>query len=200
MDGPFAPPAPADGMVARASDAQHGAALRDVERASRYFRFREFAVSASHPELVVPVPEGLRPTVRRLATELDKVREHAGVAILVLSGLRSLALNKAVGGSPTSQHTVGEASDITVLNRDATRFVVRLAEWLLEEARSGRFTLGQVIVYPKRGFLHVALPSRRFPHLTVCVHEGPYQYEPASSLGEYRAMMAKLGHLPLLAA
>ncbi|MFI3320888.1 MAG: D-Ala-D-Ala carboxypeptidase family metallohydrolase [Rikenellaceae bacterium] len=44
---------------------------------------------------------------------LDPVREAWGAPITVNSGYRSLALNSAVGGVATSQHTKGQAVDIT---------------------------------------------------------------------------------------
>lgn len=42
----------------------------------------------------------------------EKVREHFKVPIYVSSGYRSAELNRAVGGSTTSQHSKGEAIDI----------------------------------------------------------------------------------------
>ena len=45
---------------------------------------------------------------------LDPIREQWGAAIYVTSGFRSIALNKAVGGVPTSQHLGGYAADLTV--------------------------------------------------------------------------------------
>jgi hypothetical protein len=46
----------------------------------------------------------------------QKVREHFGEPIRLSSGYRSLALNKAVGGSKSSQHVTGEALDIQGTN------------------------------------------------------------------------------------
>lgn len=43
---------------------------------------------------------------------LDPLREKFGKPIIVNSGFRCPALNKAVGGAATSQHTKGEAADI----------------------------------------------------------------------------------------
>ena len=40
------------------------------------------------------------------------IREHFAVPIHISSGYRSAALNKAIGGSATSQHCTGEAIDI----------------------------------------------------------------------------------------
>lgn len=43
---------------------------------------------------------------------LDPLREKFGQPIIVNSGFRCPALNRAVGGAATSQHTKGEAADI----------------------------------------------------------------------------------------
>lgn len=48
---------------------------------------------------------------------LDPLREAWCAPIHVNSGYRCAALNKAVGGVPTSQHILGEAADITVGTR-----------------------------------------------------------------------------------
>ena len=45
---------------------------------------------------------------------LEPIRVHLGVPIRVSSGYRCKALNKLVGGSPTSQHVVGEAADLNL--------------------------------------------------------------------------------------
>ena len=44
---------------------------------------------------------------------LDKARETLGMPIKVTSGFRSVELNKKVGGAANSQHTKGEAADLT---------------------------------------------------------------------------------------
>lgn len=45
------------------------------------------------------------------------IREHFAKPIFISSGYRSSALNKAIGGSPTSQHSKGEAIDIDMDHR-----------------------------------------------------------------------------------
>lgn len=45
------------------------------------------------------------------------IREHFGCPIFVSSGYRSDALNEAIGGSKTSQHSKGEAIDIDMDHR-----------------------------------------------------------------------------------
>jgi hypothetical protein len=43
---------------------------------------------------------------------LEKVRLQLGRPVIVTSGYRSLAVNRAVGGVKTSDHTTGQAADI----------------------------------------------------------------------------------------
>lgn len=45
---------------------------------------------------------------------LEKIRVHYKKPVIVTSGFRSDKLNKAIGGSTTSQHSHGEAADFTV--------------------------------------------------------------------------------------
>ncbi|SDQ53461.1 Peptidase M15 [Pseudomonas sp. UC 17F4] len=52
--------------------------------------------------------------LQRLCTVLEEVRRLVGRPIRVSSGYRSQALNKAIGGSPRSAHTLGLAVDINV--------------------------------------------------------------------------------------
>jgi hypothetical protein len=50
---------------------------------------------------------------KKLAEHIfEPIRKHFGKPIIISSGYRSEALNKAIGGSLTSQHCKGEAIDI----------------------------------------------------------------------------------------
>lgn len=49
-----------------------------------------------------------------LGCELDKLRLFIGRPIRVSGGFRDEATNRRVGGSPTSQHLLGQAADIQV--------------------------------------------------------------------------------------
>ena len=46
------------------------------------------------------------------------IREHFDTPIYISSGFRSEALNEAIGGSKTSQHSKGEAIDIDMDHRN----------------------------------------------------------------------------------
>jgi len=50
--------------------------------------------------------------MRHVAELFEQIREHFGIPIGISSFYRSPALNKAVGGASSSQHTRGEAIDI----------------------------------------------------------------------------------------
>ena len=61
---------------------------------------------------------------------LDPLREAWGGPIRVNSGYRCRELNKAVGGTPSSQHQRGEAADITVGSRSGNRRLLSLIKQL----------------------------------------------------------------------
>ena len=54
---------------------------------------------------------------------LDPLREWYGKPIVVNSGYRCLALNKAVGGATTSQHMSGQAADIDTGDRQRNKLL-----------------------------------------------------------------------------
>jgi hypothetical protein len=60
----------------------------------------------------MPTPEHIA-NFKKLAENIfQPIRKHFGKPIHISSGYRSDALNKAIGGSKTSQHCKGEAIDI----------------------------------------------------------------------------------------
>lgn len=61
-----------------------------------------------------PPPAVIKNLERLCRNVLEPVREHYGAPVIVTSGYRSPALNSAIGGSGTSQHSQGEAADFTV--------------------------------------------------------------------------------------
>jgi zinc D-Ala-D-Ala carboxypeptidase len=61
---------------------------------------------------------------------LNPLREKFGKPIRITSGFRSPELNKAVGGKPTSQHTKGEAVDITAINKADNKELFELCKTL----------------------------------------------------------------------
>lgn len=82
---------------------------------------------------------------------LEPLREQFG-PIIIRSGFRSEAVNKKVGGVPSSQHRQGEAADFVCLNSDRTK-LAEIAEWALEN-----LPLDQVILEP--GWVHISYGPR----------------------------------------
>ena len=85
---------------------------------STHFHLREFQCKDGSYQVVLK---------RDLLDKLQRLRDLAGLPVIVTSGYRNAAYNLKVGGSPTSRHLRGEAADIRVpgLNPDQ---VAQLAE------------------------------------------------------------------------
>ncbi len=83
------------------------------------------------------------------------IREHFGVPIGISSGYRSKALNKAIGGSKTSQHCSGQALDLDadiygkVTNKEIFDFIVENLDF------------DQVINEYNYSWVHVSYNSRQ---------------------------------------
>lgn len=75
---------------------------------------------------------------------LDPLREKWGMPIIVTSGYRCDALNRAVGGATNSQHRNGEAADIRTVS-DSREDNMRLLKCLL---RSGIIFDQVICEYP----------------------------------------------------
>lgn len=152
-----------------------------MTRITENFSLEEFAVSATHPELVKPVPIEYWDNVYRLAeTCLQPIRDLWGKPMKILSGYRSDALNKAAKGSPTSQHRKAQAADVTT---DDVRglFVLLLTE-------SPKFPTGQVIFYPKQNFIHIATPGDVYPKPAFFVSLASKSYTRVSSLAALNSL------------
>lgn len=80
---------------------------------SANFHLDEFVTSQTAARRGIdntPSPEVIK-RLRNTAKGLERVRAVLGKPILISSGYRSPALNKAVGGSATSDHINGDAAD-----------------------------------------------------------------------------------------
>lgn len=85
---------------------------------SPHFSLRELAVT-THREYL---DENVRTAATRFGlplfalcrTLLEPIRTHFGRPVIVHSGFRCPALNRAIGGVTASQHTKGEAADFHV--------------------------------------------------------------------------------------
>lgn len=81
---------------------------------TRHFTLAELTASSKAKSLGIdnaPPPEIL-PRLEATAEMLERIRATLGVPVIVTSGYRCTALNRAVGGVSTSDHTQGRAADI----------------------------------------------------------------------------------------
>lgn len=81
---------------------------------TKHFSFEELT-HTTHKELLEANRESAKAFMKQLkyiACTLEEIREVLGVPLVITSGFRNNALNKAVGGSPTSGHTRGLCADI----------------------------------------------------------------------------------------
>ena len=93
---------------------------------------------------------------------LDKVRELWGKPIGVNSGYRSAELNRAVGGAKNSQHTKGEAADITAGGRENNRKLFDLIvasdmefDQLIDESNYKWLHISYSAEYNRKQILHL---------------------------------------------
>ena len=99
----------------------------------KHFTVAEFVRSEKADKRAIDnrLPKELLPNVQALVDNvLDPLREAYGKPITVTSGYRCPALNKAVGGSATSQHISGQAADITTGSRKENKRLFYLIQEL----------------------------------------------------------------------
>jgi len=124
----------------------------------RFFSWAEVTASATASRLGLdntPPADAQRALALLVAQVLDPLRQALGRPVRITSGYRAPAVNRAVSGSPTSQHMLGQAADIKVpgLSAEALATVI---------VRLG-LPVDQVIWYaPERGgHVHVSFTDTR---------------------------------------
>lgn len=126
----------------------------------KYFIFNEFFNSdvADATGIVnYPAPEiesFIRMNIMALVDQvLDPIRERWGLPVRITSGYRCEALNDLVGGKENSLHLTGRAADFTIDGLSPYDYKM-LAYWCADH-----LDFDQMIVYPKRRFIHVSYMS-----------------------------------------
>lgn len=125
----------------------------------KYFDFHEFERSDTAARMKIDnrLPEIVEAHVVELVDcLLDPLREAWGSPIVVTSGYRCPALNKAVGGSETSAHTAGWAADLVPEDRERTEEFVK---WAIDRITAARLAFDQLIDERSGGsrWLHVGI-------------------------------------------
>ena len=95
-----------------------------------YFTLNELCQSNTAQEKGInnTPDERAKSNIQSLIKEcLDPIREIYGKPIIISSGYRSSALNKAVGGASTSQHLTGQAADMVPANGGSLKDIFKAA-------------------------------------------------------------------------
>jgi uncharacterized protein YcbK (DUF882 family) len=101
-----------------------------------------------------PVPSGLIGNVQLLANNLQVLRDDIGQPITILSGYRTPAWNKKVGGKAQSFHMKAMAADITVKGMTPRQLHARIEKLI----KAGKMKAGGLGLYP--GFVHTDVRGR----------------------------------------
>jgi len=96
-----------------------------------------------------PVPSEYLPNVKKLAEQLQILRDELNEPIHINSAYRHKEYNKKIGGEKNSQHLLAKAADITVKSKTPKQLAA-IIEKLISE---GKLKFGGMGVYP--GFVHV---------------------------------------------
>jgi hypothetical protein len=123
---------------------------------TKHFWAKEFVVSDLYPNLaraIMPNDDFLNRLFLLCSLGLEPhVRNKFGYTT-ILSGVRSVALNAAVGGFKKSQHLIAEAADF---NCPEVKDM-----FLVYDHLDTRINWpGQLFYYKGRNFVHMALPRR----------------------------------------
>ena len=128
---------------------------------SPHFSLAEMTASTTATRLKLdnaPPPE-LLPRLVLLAEMMERIRSTLNVPITVTSGYRNRAVNTAVGGATTSDHTQGHAADIVAPRYGTPTQIARALAPLIET-----LGIGQIILEGVKGkqWLHVStrVPDR----------------------------------------
>ena len=96
---------------------------------SRSFRAKEFACKDGTDPLFVD---------SELVQVLQAIRDHFGAPVVITSGYRTAAHNRAVGGAVYSQHQYGRAADIRVSGVPVEQLAAETAKMLFSLISRGR--------------------------------------------------------------
>lgn len=123
---------------------------------SENFTLEEFVDSPTAKRLGInnnPGKEQINNLKKLCQTILQPIRNEFGQVITVTSGYRSELLNRAVGGSKTSQHLKGEAADIICYDNK------RLWELITSMINKGVIRVGQLINERNLSWIHISLTT-----------------------------------------
>lgn len=130
----------------------------------RYFRPNELVTYMSDSECKELFTKNVIFDLLRLVGIVDDFRDWACQSVRLTSTYRNAAHNAKEGGSPTSQHMLGQAVDFQLV-KDKEYTASFFKNFLTKYRVSYEHRLGQVILYPTK--VHIALPNLKHPKLEI---------------------------------
>ena len=113
---------------------------------SRSFRAKEFACKDGTDPLFVD---------SELVQVLQAIRDHFGAPVVITSGYRTAAHNRAVGGAVYSQHQYGRAADIRVSGVPVEQLAAYAETLLPARGGIGRYPKDAKHPTRKTGWVHI---------------------------------------------
>ena len=101
---------------------------------------------------------------------LQPIRDHYNLPVIISSGYRSPAVNRAVGGSTRSQHQFGQAADFEIPSVDN----YQLAKWIEQNYNYDQLIL-EFYTGGNSGWVHVGYSPRHLNQELTINQFGTYQ-------------------------
>lgn len=133
---------------------------------STNFNLAEFTKSQAALRLGLdnaPTPDDIRALQNLCTYVLQPVRNYFG-PVVINSGFRSPELNKAIGGSTTSQHCFGQAADFECLKYSNAEVAAWVSRYLsFDQLILEFYTPGD----PSSGWIHVSYKNEQINRKSV---------------------------------
>lgn len=139
----------------------------------KYFSINELTYSTTSDKLGInntPTSTEVKTNLLELISVLDGIREGWTVlceknkwgtaSVIVNSGYRCDALNKAIGGSKTSAHSIGAAADIEPKNQRNKEFYEYCKEYLFKNNIPFDQLINEKPVKGIPSWIHIGLKNR----------------------------------------
>ena len=137
----------------------------------KYFTLYEMTASPTAKRLGIDntPTEAVKKNLLALVTNvLDPLRLNWGRPVIVTSGYRCPALNKAVGGASSSQHATGEAADIRTVSDDPDENM-KLLRCLIESNLPFDQLISEYVDSQNRpNWIHVSFGPRHRRQMLTC--------------------------------
>lgn len=135
-----------------------------MEKITKNFTYDELIYSATANRMGIdntPSKDEKESLIKLAKEILQPIRDKWGGPIVVTSGYRCEAVNRAVGGAKTSQHRLGQAADIKIGSKAQNKALFNLIQKMI---KIGDIRVGQLIDEYGYSWIHVSLPRENKPN------------------------------------